>query len=127
MINNLTCNNLLKKKDYIIFCNFYKIIKNTSFYTDGYAIASKQIGIRKNLFSLYYKSFFFFKNCFYIWKSNEKIIYKEGCLSFNDIKTKIRSKYIAVFCENKYLNRSKVFVKNFTSICLQHETDHLCL
>ncbi|MGX7582464.1 peptide deformylase [Candidatus Vidania fulgoroideorum] len=127
-MKNLIKNHILYKKSYLILNNFLylkNIIKKSEFYIVGYAVALVQLGIRLNIFSVYYKKYFFFLNFNKIWRSSEKYFFEEGCLSFEENIFKKRSKYIMVKCENLKKNKKKIFLKNFTSICFQHEIDHL--
>lgn len=127
MILNLINSLILLKKSYLFFNNFclLKYILLSKYYHLGYAITLIQLGIRINIFSLYHKDYFFFFNFINIWCSSEKYFLEEGCLSLNFNFFKKRSKYIYLECEDFHNKRKKIFVKGFTSICFQHEIDHI--
>ncbi|MGX7589406.1 peptide deformylase [Candidatus Vidania fulgoroideorum] len=124
---NLINNTILYKNSYK-FLNDYlylNLIKISRYFLKGYAIAFVQLGIRKNAFSLYYCGYYFFFNSSKIWKGVEKYNFKEGCLSLSYEYYRKSSKYIYIECENNYKIKKKIFLKNFVSICFQHEYNHI--
>ncbi|MGX7589263.1 peptide deformylase [Candidatus Vidania fulgoroideorum] len=108
---------------YYFFLNNFKSLKKICFSNSGLAISGIQLGIFSNVFFIFKKTFFLFKNSIIVWKSLEKTISKEGCLSLKNKYYSKRCRFIYVFSHN-FLNLKKIFLKDFYSICIQHEIDH---
>ncbi len=60
------------------------------------------------------------------WKSEEKFIYKEGCLSFPSHYADVeRAKQIRVKFLDENNKEQEIEADELLSICIQHEIDHL--
>ncbi|MGX7582740.1 peptide deformylase [Candidatus Vidania fulgoroideorum] len=116
---NFYCNIFFKNNN--LNKNFYKKL---CYFNNGLALNFSQICKRFNFFILEKFIFYYFYNNYYLFKSSEKYILIEGCLSLNKNFIKIRSKYLSFISYNKNFIKRKIFIKGFYSICIQHEIDH---
>ncbi|MGX7586126.1 peptide deformylase [Candidatus Vidania fulgoroideorum] len=119
--NNLRFSSFFVYKKFIID---YNKCENICIKNNGLAINLSQVGFRKKIFIIEKKIFYFFINSFLFWKSSEKFIILEGCLSLSKNFFKIRNKFIISYSYNKYFLKRKIFLSNMFSICFQHELDH---
>lgn len=61
-----------------------------------------------------------------VWKSEETMVYREGCLSLPDIWIEItRPEKIRVSYLDQHNKSREIEAKGLEAICLQHEIDHL--
>ncbi|MCS7213674.1 MAG: peptide deformylase [Candidatus Calescibacterium sp.] len=97
---------------------------------DGIGLAATQVGIHQRFFvydlSEEKNSPKIAINPRIIWKSPEKIIYNEGCLSIPGLRLNVeRSKKIkVVWIDENGLEQQKE-VEDLESVLFQHEIDHL--
>ncbi|MGX7576843.1 peptide deformylase [Candidatus Vidania fulgoroideorum] len=114
----------LNHKSYLNFNNFlfYKFLKKC-YLNNGIALAFNQLSLRLNCFYIFSKNIFFFNNCFLYYKSKSIFILSESCLSFKGIFLTYRNKFICFlsFYKKRII---KIFLKNFYSVCFQHEYSH---
>lgn len=96
----------------------------------GIGLAATQVGIPKRLFvydlSEERKSPKVVVNPKIIWRSSEKIIYNEGCLSIPNLRVPVgRSRRIKVVWFDEKGVEHKEELEGLESVLFQHEIDHL--
>ncbi len=97
---------------------------------DGIGLAATQIGINQRFFvydiTEEKREPKIVINPKIIWKSSEKIVYNEGCLSIPGLRLPIdRSKRIKVLWLDEKGNEYQKELEDLESILFQHEIDHL--
>lgn len=97
---------------------------------DGIGLAATQIGIPQRFFvydiSEDKKNPKMVINPKIIWRSQEKIVYNEGCLSIPGLRLPIhRSKKIKVVWIDEKGKENKEELEDLASVLFQHEIDHL--
>jgi len=98
-------------------------------FKDGVGLSASQIGICKNVFimkDVKTKDISVFINPEYVKISDEKVIGREGCLSFpGKTKDVLRSKDIEIkYLNSKFEERVEKF-SGLPAVIIQHEMDHL--
>lgn len=97
---------------------------------DGIGLAATQIGINQRFFvydiTEEKREPKIVINPKIIWKSSEKIVYNEGCLSIPGLRLPIdRSKRIKVLWLDEKGNEYQKELEDLESVLFQHEIDHL--
>ena len=99
----------------------------------GVGLAAPQVGISKRILVIDYErdeehrgNPMYFINPEIIWKSDEKVIGEEGCLSVPGQRAEVeRYAQIRVRYLDYYGKEQEVLADDFLAIVLQHEMDHL--
>lgn len=94
---------------------------------DGIGLATTQVGRNEALFVMYNKNkIITCINPSIEWQSDEKVILKEGCLSFPNMYISLnRSKKIIAKYTNLKGEVLTELMEGIEAICFQHELDHL--
>lgn len=96
----------------------------------GIGLAAPQVGINENIFvvDLQENEFIpmFIANPVFIFKSKEKVLFKEGCLSVpNELCQVERSARVKLEYLDYNNKKQQIEADGLLAICLQHEYDHL--
>ena len=105
----------------------------TMYVDKGCGLAAPQVGVSKRVIVLDYateedaeKKPMYLVNPEIIWKSEETIIFCEGCLSLPDQRADIeRYEKIRVHFIDYYGNEREILAGGLLAVILQHEIDHL--
>ncbi len=98
---------------------------------EGIGLAANQIGLNKSMCVIYLPTSLsnetiLLINPEIVKNGKEKVLYKEGCLSFPTIQVdKQRFKIITVKYQNEDGTVMERVFKGVESVCVQHEIDHL--
>ncbi|KEC56140.1 peptide deformylase [Bartonella koehlerae] len=104
----------------------------TMYHAQGIGLAAIQIGIPLRMLVIDVSRNDKLKNPLIIinpevlWLSNERNIYKEGCLSIPEYFAEVeRPKRLRVRYQNRDGKQTEIEADDLLAICLQHEIDHL--
>lgn len=99
---------------------------------NGIGLAANQVGLNKRIFAIGSTHMDYFKHPTVVFNpkiisvSDEKSIYKEGCLSFPGIWLSIkRPLHVLVEYFDYKKDLKRVHLKGLDAVCFQHEYDHL--
>ncbi len=127
-------NNDLKK--------FMDDLLETMYASNGLGLAAVQVGVHKRILvmdiaqgSIRYDGThdpdaepdpLFIINPEIVWKSDEKYVFEEGCLSFPAQFASVeRPRRVRVKFTDYYGTEREMAFENLASVCVQHEIDHL--
>lgn len=105
----------------------------TMYADKGCGLAAPQVGVSKRIVVLDYateedeeKKPMFLVNPEIIWKSDEKVIFCEGCLSLPEQRADVeRHERVRVHFTDYHGQEQEVLADGLLAIILQHEIDHL--
>ncbi len=112
---------------------FLNNMLETMYADKGCGLAAPQVGVSKRVVVLDYateddekRKPMFLVNPEIIWKSEEKVMFCEGCLSLPDQRADVeRHEKVRVHFTDYYGQEQEVLADGLLAIILQHEIDHL--
>lgn len=113
--------------------SFLRDMLETMYADKGCGLAAPQVGVSKRIVVLDYatedddeKKPMFLVNPEIIWKSDEKIMFCEGCLSLPDQRADVeRHEKVRVHFVDYNGTEQEILAGGLLAIILQHEIDHL--